>query len=153
MQWLGDTPHKGGGKLTLPIWLRYPRFGLLITFATTTWEDYQSPISFITVFKREADEPYCGVCLKKEAKLRCKGCRRVDFCSEKCELNFMKIHKCKWFLTTVNCYWLNSNRFDVQENTACNLKLSPISLSEMGLVSRKKKVAGLTSGSALPASL
>ena len=48
---LGDTENKGGGYLTLPVWVEYKHLGIQFTFTTALWEDNSNPISIVTIYK------------------------------------------------------------------------------------------------------
>ena len=89
-----EPSQKSGGKM-LPITLSYENFGIEFTFITNNWGDFQSPISFVCLFKPENNpEKYlCGVCLKKYPKFECQKCGFVKYCGEECKATLAKFHK------------------------------------------------------------
>lgn len=93
VEYLGDTPKKGGGKY--PIHLSYPLLGIDISFLSSNWNDTNNPITYITLYQKSENELYCGVCTKKinEIKYTCdNNCNIVFYCSEKCKSLHIKYH-------------------------------------------------------------
>ena len=93
VEYLGDTPNKGGGKY--PIFLSYKYLGIEITFLGCNWNDLENPIVYISLYKKEENNIFCCVCLKKVNKkyIECdNNCGIVFYCSQKCKDQHIKYH-------------------------------------------------------------
>lgn len=91
IQYLGDTPKKGGGKY--PIFLTYLHLGLEITFLGPSWEDKDNTIAYVSSFKPKK-EFFCAVCTKSIQSLNfsCDYCNILFYCSLTCKNYHITFH-------------------------------------------------------------
>ena len=83
-------------KYVLFVFLNYNLLGIGFTFLNKSWHDRENPLIHISVFPPidNKKKPKWSLCLKDATDLKCKNCSFIRFWSEKCKINFSKVHIC-----------------------------------------------------------